>query len=169
MVRRLFTLIVVLAGSVAVAQPIDPLNSADCRQALKTLQAQEDAALAAPQAGRQSGGLRRSPDARLETLRRHAALVCLGGRADSPPPAQRFAQPPVVVPPVAMARPVQQLALPTLPTVPAPKHVEPPVVTTSCDPLGCWASDGSRLNRVGQNLLGPRGLCGVQGTLLQCP
>ena len=46
---------------------------------------------------------------------------------------------------------------------------EKPYAITSCDAGGCWANDGSRLNRLGPNLWGPRGICTVQGSLLQCP
>jgi hypothetical protein len=51
----------------------------------------------------------------------------------------------------------------------APPALERPYAVTSCDPGGCWANDGSRLNRVGTNLWGKRGVCTLQGTLLQCP
>jgi hypothetical protein len=54
--------------------------------------------------------------------------------------------------------------------VPEPARAQQrPYAITSCDAGGCWANDGSRLNRVGPNLWGPRGVCTVQGTLLQCP
>jgi len=51
------------------------------------------------------------------------------------------------------------------PALPAPA----PTSVLSCDIGGCWANDGSRLNRVGPTLWGPRGACTVLGTLLQCP
>jgi hypothetical protein len=52
--------------------------------------------------------------------------------------------------------------------VPLPAPVLPKSIT-SCDALGCWASDGTRLQRVGPNLLGPRGFCSAPGGVLQCP
>jgi len=45
----------------------------------------------------------------------------------------------------------------------------PLVTITGCDALGCWASDGTRLLKDGQNLIGPRGFCSRQGTVLICP
>jgi hypothetical protein len=170
MYRCLFALSVALAGSAAVAQVVDTLKSADCHHALESLQAREAAVVAARQPDWQSDGRhQRAPDAQLETLRRDAARACLGGSGDAPPPSHRFAQPPIVVPPIAGARLAPPPPLPIGPVGPSPKQVEPPTVVMACDPGGCWASDGSRLNRVGPYLLGPRGLCSVQGTLLHCP
>jgi hypothetical protein len=170
MYRCLFVMIVALCGSAAVAQAVDTLQSNDCQQALEALRAQEAAVVAARRAGGQSDArYQRSPDPKLEELRRHAAHACLGGRADSPPPSQRFAQPPIAVPPIAVARPALPPARPTEPVGLSPKQAQPPTFITACDPLGCWANDGSRLIRVGPDLLGPRGFCSVQGTLLHCP
>ncbi|WP_295638039.1 hypothetical protein [uncultured Methylibium sp.] len=56
--------------------------------------------------------------------------------------------------------------------VPAPSAIAPPpspLVVTGCDATGCWASDGSRLQRLGPDLVGPRGTCTVQGAVLACP
>lgn len=170
MYRCLLALAVGLSGNAAVAQAVDTLGSADCRQALESMQKQEAAAVAARQAeGQSDGAYQRAPDAKLEALRRQAARACLGGRADSPPAPQRFAQPPIVVPPIAVARPALPPALPAGPAGPSLKQAAPPTVVIGCDPVACWTSDGSRLNRAGPNLLGPRGLCSVQGTLLHCP
>jgi len=163
MVRCPFVLATALCASVAAAQEVDRTASAECRQALESLQAQETAVVAARRA---AGPGQRAPDAPLEALRRRAAAACLGGRPDLP--AQRFAQPPIVVPPVTVTRP----SLPALPSVaPAgpPRPAETPTLITSCDAAGCWASDGSRLTRSGLNLVGPRGLCSAQGVVLHCP
>ncbi len=46
---------------------------------------------------------------------------------------------------------------------------EAPVTVSSCNAAVCIASDGSTLTRVGPNLVGPRGLCSVQGGFLRCP
>jgi hypothetical protein len=170
MLRCLFALTIALAASAAAAQASDTLESADCRQALESLQAQEAAVLAARRVGRPADDRYQLPlDSRLETLRRQAAHACLGGHADPPLPSQRLAQPPVVVPPVAISRPAPAPALPAGSLWPSLKQAEPPTVIQACDAAGCWASDGSRLNRVGPNLLGPRGMCSVQGTVLHCP
>jgi len=168
--RCVFAVITALACGAGVAQESDRLKSADCRQALDALQAQEASALVVPEEGQQAQAASRGEVLkRLEPLRRHAARACLGGRGHPPPPAQRFAQPGVTVPPVV----IRPLALPppltVAPTLSLPTQVKPPLTVTTCDATGCWASDGSRLQRLGPNLLGPRGLCTVQGMVLSCP
>jgi hypothetical protein len=159
-----------LGASMAMAaEPIDPLKSPACEQALQRLQRQEAQAASAPQA-RTTDELRPlRPDVRMQALRREAARVCLGSRLDvqQPPPPQRQFLPPIGVAPVAPPAPVLGAPQP-LPPVAIPRGAVPTVIT-SCDPTGCWASDGTRLNRMGPSLLGPRGLCTVQGNLLQCP
>jgi len=35
--------------------------------------------------------------------------------------------------------------------------------------VGCWASDGTRVDRFGPNLGGRRGVCTLSGAVLQCP
>jgi hypothetical protein len=42
-------------------------------------------------------------------------------------------------------------------------------MVTTCDIGGCWTSDGTRLQRAGPDLVGPRGVCTVQGALAFCP
>ena len=142
----------------------DPLQSSECRDALAALTRREAASTDA-----RAPANARSPDPALQASRALAARACLASRADPPVP-QRLAQPPLAVPPVTTAHPV-------LPAVPAPapslaiapRSPEPPRFTLTCDAIGCWANDGTRLNRVGPNLWGPRGACSVQGTILQCP
>lgn len=159
----------VAAAQAADAPPStrDPLQAPDCRRALQALRVQEARAEAAASAP--SDAHRRGPVAGLEEARRRAAQACLASRADQPPQPQRLAQPPVAVPPVTMARPAPPS--PPLPPAPpsAPKPVDRPRFITSCDAVGCWADDGSRLDRVGPNLWGKRGPCTLVGTLLQCP
>ena len=173
-------LILALATTVAAAaEPADPLKSAACEQAMQRLQRQETLAASAPQARPllepRPDGRVRPPDARVQNLRREAARICLGSRPDvpQPPPPQRRVEAPISgwpvvptppAPPPGAARP----APPSTPPAAIPRSTSPTVIT-SCDPTGCWASDGSRLNRMGPNLLGPTGLCSVQGNLLQCP
>ena len=102
--RFLFAWAVAFGEGAFAAQKGNPLHSADCRQALGALQAQEAAAMASPQSGRpvEEGCERHTARVRLKTTRRRAASVCFGSRADAPPPAQRFAQPPVAVAPVEL-------------------------------------------------------------------
>ena len=165
--RHLLALTAALVASAAAAQEGDPLKSAECQHALEALQAQE--AAAAREMGQRGDAARQAAaQGRLETLRLRAAHVCLKGRADPPPAPQRFAQPPIGVPPVATP-PAVQPARPVAPMPPSPR-MEPPLTVMGCDVTGCWAQGGSRLQRVGPNLLmGPHGVCSLQGTLLHCP
>ena len=160
----------------AVAAPGDPLESTECRRALAVLSAQENAVA---EASRASGGVTandlRLIDATLAPARRSAARACLARRADpatlSSPPLGRpppTATAPLAVAPASTAAPTT--ATPRVaPLGPPAAAVERPYAITSCDAGGCWANDGSRLNRVGPNLWGPHGICTVQGSLVQCP
>ncbi len=152
-----------LAAGACVAQEGDPLQSLDCRRALEALQAQE---AALPRVA--SEAARREALARLEPARQRVARACLQSRTD-PAPSGRLAQPPVSVPPAAAVPAPAAPPLRAPPTVNLPAPAAPPPVVTSCDAAGCWASDGTRLNRAGPNLLGPRGVCTVSGTMLHCP
>lgn len=156
-------------GAAAPPLTADPLRSPACREALAALDAHERAVApaAAPRAA--------APDARLLALRRAAARACLGARDDAPPPRGA-----VVPPPGAFAAPGGPAAAPPGPAAPAARpSIEPvrppapaaPQAVTSCDPQGCWTNDGQRLQRFGPgpDLLGPRGVCSRQGTLLHCP
>lgn len=142
------------------ADPAPPIDSPACRDALAALRAAEDE--------RRTSG--EPPDRQrtlqgLAPLRQAAARECLGGRADLAP--QRRAQPPVDVPRPAM--PPATAPVPPAPPAAVPRPAPPPVVITTCDAGGCWASDGSRLQRFGTHLMGPRGVCTVQGVVLSCP
>ena len=152
-----------IGGSAAMAD--DPLQAPACQQALQDLQRQEDEARARV-ATAASAPL---SNAALLAAQRDAAHACLQGRDDTPPPSpQRMAQPPVKVAPLRIeppAAPVTRSATEPLRSASPP----PPVSITSCDAAGCWASDGTRLQRVGSQLLGPRGVCSTVGTLVSCP
>lgn len=145
----------------------DRLHAPDCRSALASLQAHEVAADAAARASDASGARgRAAPGQALLAARRLAANSCLASRADPAPPP-RSIQAPIVVAPVApttAAPPVRARGLP-----PVSRPAERPFAVTACDPGGCWADDGSRLNRIGPNLWGKRGVCTLQGSLLVCP
>jgi hypothetical protein len=158
-------LALLLCASVAHSQD-DPLDTPACREALDAVRVQEAAASAA----RDTDGPRRSAAlAQLEAARQKAAHACLGSRADRPPPQGRLAQPPVSVPPSGLSPAAPHVGATPAPTG-APRQVAPLVSITSCDPAGCWASDGSRLQRAGPNaLLGPRGMCTTSGAVLLCP
>ena len=154
----------------------DPLESAECRRALSALNSEEAAVAEPARAGAGvSANERRRIDARLAPVRQQAARACLARRADPATlSSERLARPPpTAVTPLAVAPSSSPAAAPaSAGTAPSPRNVaapERPYSITSCDPGGCWANDGSRLNRVGPNLWGPRGICSVQGSLLQCP
>jgi hypothetical protein len=56
-----------------------------------------------------------------------------------------------------------------VPARPASPPIEPPPVVTACDLGGCWDSNGTRLNRAGPQLIGPRGACTTVGATVYCP
>lgn len=152
-----------LAAGGSLAQGADPLKSSECIQTLDALQAQEAAMVATAQhkdAGEQAEQL-----ATLETLRRDAAHACLGSRLDAPPRVERLARPPIAVAPVA---PRAAVTPPVPAATPPPIRIPPLRTITICDAAGCWASDGTRLSRVGPLLFGPPGLCTLQGAVLSC-
>jgi hypothetical protein len=156
------------AASPAAAPGSDPLRAPECHRALAALEAEEGAAEAAPHAS--AGAVARpAPPNGLQAARRHAAQSCLASRADAPLPSGRLARPPIVVAPLRVAPAGRTAAAHPAPAGPTPPVPERPYAVTSCDPGGCWANDGSRLNRVGPNLWGAHGICTLQGTLLQCP
>jgi hypothetical protein len=146
-------------------------GTAACRSALDALQRLEAEAIGAREAA--PAGAAAAPQRLLDqvkALRREAAKACLGGSGDAPPPTAST-QPPLSIAPL---RADQRLPAATRPaTVPVPAVTIPrpvaPLSVTNCDANGCWASDGSRLNRIGSSLVGPRGVCSVQGSLLNCP
>lgn len=159
---RLTSMLLCLAAvQGAPAQSADPLQSPACRQALTALSAQE----ARDRGAGAAAGAAAKPA--LDSARRRAASACLTRRDDGPAVASRSAQPPPTVPPVA-----------ALPRVPAPAAATPqrplpatppPLTITGCDAVGCWSSDGTRLQRIGADLLGPRGFCITTAGVLSCP
>lgn len=135
------------------------IESGACQRALQVLEARESAT--APD--------RSAAKAALEAARRQAATACLGGRASAASAPPRAAQPATTLgaPPAAIRIAPPPLR-PVLPPAP-PRPAAAPLSISACDPAGCWASDGSRLQRVGPNLLGPTGFCTTSGNLLHCP
>lgn len=156
---RLAGLLLALAAGVAPAQPGPPIDSPACRRALDTLDDREAAAA-------RDRALRGA----LETARRQAALACLGGRdAPASAAAPRAGQPSVTSVPTG-PRPTVAVPRPPPAAVPPPVPRPAPLLTiTTCDATGCWTSDGTRLQRVGPNLLGPKGLCTTSGAVVTCP
>jgi len=152
---RLSCVLPLLTGAWAIAAD-DPLHSPACLRA----RAELDAAIAAPDA-------KRSP--RLERARRAALHDCLGTdsgtrqRTGAPEPPQVV---PSTLPPTDVRAPPPARGI-TLP--PAALDIPRPATITTCDAGGCWDSTGRRLNQMGPQLVGPRGLCTTQGGLVTCP
>ena len=159
----LHSIALALAAGACLAEGADPLKSAECVQALDALEAQEAAMMATAQ--RKDAGEQAQLLATLETLRRQAAHACLGSRLDAPPRVERLARPPIAVAPVA---PLSTVTPPVPAAAPPPLHIPPLKTITACDPTGCWASDGTRLNRMGPLLVGPLGVCTALGAVLSC-
>jgi hypothetical protein len=139
------------------AQDRDPLASPECRAARAELE----------QALNDPADSRSRPGDRLARARENAAAACLGGtdgereRSGAPQPVQ------VVPPPLATQARPPSLPEPAPPS--APLAIPRPTAITSCDPAGCWDSEGRRLNNMGPLLMGPHGLCSVQGGMVSCP
>jgi hypothetical protein len=157
--------LVVMASQAGMAQDGDPSKSAECRQALDALQAQEARAASAPQA---ASTPRLEAAQALQAARKQAARACLGGHGEPPPPSAHFVQPlGAVAPPPALAAPAVRPA-PVLLPPPAPVRAPAPVIT-GCDATGCYTSDGARVQRLGPGVIGPRGVCTVNGVTMSCP
>lgn len=169
MFRLPFVLAIAIAAVASSAERPDPTKSPECLCALDRLNAIEEEVAAA----RSSAPLKESYNAkastRLNATRKNASRICLGGSGDPPPLARPAALPTDLAPPLTTSPGLRPQASPSSVVVPNFKRVEQPVSVTSCDPGGCWASDGTRLQRVGPNLLGPQGFCTTQGALVHCP
>lgn len=161
--------LVLLGCTVGTAVAEELPQSPACRTALQALDGAEMTLAAAAASSPNSADVerQRTVAARLQPLRVRVAKACLGGLTASPSPSQHT----LLVP--APARPAA--AMPRLPTATVPPVVVPMprlealVTVGSCNAAVCIASDGSTLTRVGPNLVGPRGLCSVQGGFLRCP
>ena len=147
-----------LATAAAWAQASDPLKSAECKVALDGL----EGVLA-------ENTLGAARAQRVAAARRQAADACLGrsddnrARSGAPQPAQ------AVRPPLTTAKPAASSPPPAATPPQPPLAIPRPTVITTCDPAGCWDSEGRRLNNMGPLLLGPRGPCTVQGGVATCP
>jgi hypothetical protein len=147
----------VAASGQALAQAqaqADPLKSEACATALQQL----DAA-------------RRDKAANTEALRQAASQACLGASAPARP-LSRGTQPAaaaeLVRVPAARPSPVPAPLAPPAQTR-GPVAVDRPLAVTQCDAGGCWDPQGRRLDRVGDQLIGPRGPCLPQAGGFACP
>ncbi len=156
--------LLVAGGAQAQQRTIDPIKSPACAQALAALdQVRADGAPSAQQ-----------KEDRVESYRQQASIVCLGLNEKSArklPRAQtRGSAPMAVSPPRVVLPPAAEPAAPAAAEPSAATALpRPPTYVTTCDAGGCWDSNGLRLERAGPNLVGPSGLCTVQGTLINCP
>jgi hypothetical protein len=95
--------------------------------------------------------------------------ACLGSqqghteRSGAPPAPIRVPTPAIAVQPGTAA--ARNSYAPAPPPVPNPR----PGTVSSCDSGGCWDSEGHRLNFMGPMLIGPQGLCTLQGQSVHCP
>ena len=94
----------------------------------------------------------------------------IAGTALAADPAQapygtRSPYPAIVVPQIV----IPHTAPPAVVLPQAPVDIQRPPTVTACDPGGCWNSDGTRLNRTGPEVIGPRGPCTTQNGVTTCP
>lgn len=140
------------AVAVAHAQD-DPLKSPACGAALAQLQAARQGGAAAPQ---------------VEALRAAAAGTCLGGATPPARPGRVLRAPEAVAPPQVTLSPPPAPPPAAMPPPPA-VTIERPATPATCDPSGCWTSDGTHLRHVPPNVIGPAGPCVQQGGVVYCP
>jgi hypothetical protein len=135
----------------------DLMDSPACVAAMKALQQEE---------GRMQADT--SDKTRWLQLRQLAAKACLGPAADSRAPRRATATAPISVLPSTAGRVPSRPGASPATEVPAVRQDTVRAIT-SCDAAGCWTSDGSRVQRMGPDLVGPRGICTVQGAVISCP
>lgn len=158
------------AASAIAAPPTDPLHSDGCVNAMSALHDVEDALAASAKSNKSANPADSRVLSKLAELKRIAARTCLGSDGASARAPQHLGQQPITVAPTAVS------PKPSGPRPPAPPPSSLPPVSaaplksiTSCDAVGCWVNDGTRLQRVGPGLLGPKGFCTVQGSVVNCP
>lgn len=90
--------------------------------------------------------------------------ACLGAGAQ-PVTVHIIQGPVIVVPPPAIDGPKPPALVPPQAPVEVPRNA----AVTTCDPGGCWDSQGRRLERSGPVFVTPRGTCTVQAGEVRCP
>jgi hypothetical protein len=150
--RNAIPLALALLAAAMSASAQDPLKSPECGAALQRLQAA------------------RAADAKsVPALREQAAGACLGAAVPASR-SNRWAQPPIAVPPPVIDVPLLAAQPPVASQLPPPVPIQRPSTISSCDVNGCWTSEGTRLPRMGPLLIGPGGMpCPVQGASASCP
>jgi hypothetical protein len=136
----------------------DPLHSAECQSAQSARDGARQEAAACTATARQG----------LAAAREQAKEACLGRQTGGTERSGAPARP--ITLPAPAAAPQPRAAAPETTAPPPPVHVPRPVAITTCDPGGCWDSEGRRLNFMGPVLISPQGgVCTVQGGAVQCP
>ncbi len=104
---------------------------------------------------------------RLAAQRRNVLQQCLAqeGPTALRPPSTPIRIPSPAVPPTQAAG-IKAPAYTAVAPQPLPAR---PAAITSCDATGCWDSNGTRLNQLGPQLIGPKGPCTVVAGMATCP
>lgn len=149
---------------IASAQAQAVLNAPPCDSARQDL----EAALARPQPAQPDDQVRLK--LQIDRSRGLVAQRCFNREADSAGAAQRAAQNPLLVPPVVADLPMRNPAAATGAPggAPPPVEVGRPTTMSTCDPGGCWDSNGTRYNSSGPVLNGPRGTCVATAGVVTC-
>ncbi|MEJ6023339.1 hypothetical protein [Ramlibacter sp. PS4R-6] len=142
------------AAWAAHAQSPDPLHSPEC-----------DAARVVPERALDDASARKAGAGETLTRARRAAIEACLGRDDAPRERSGAPYPSIAVRPPALEGP----RLATVPPPAPPLDVGRAAAITTCDPGGCWDSEGRRLTIVGPVLVGPRGACTAQSGVVHCP
>jgi hypothetical protein len=167
---HLIAMTAAFAASAIAAPSTDPLHSDGCVSAMSALHDVEDAVAASAKSSKGNSPADSRILSKLAELKRIAARTCLGSDGAPARAPQHVGQQPISVAPTAVSPKPSEPRLPVLPpTLLPPVSAAPLKSITSCDAVGCWVNDGTRLQRVGPGLLGPKGFCTVQGSVLNCP
>jgi len=152
-----------LAASAACAAQqghADPMYSTECEAAQAALEHTIQQAAEGNAAAKKDLG-----DARRQVLD-----TCLGPQTGHMERSGAPATPMAVPSPfTAPTGPTPPTAMPSTVSPPPPPLTQRATVITTCDPGGCWDSDGHRLNYMGPVLIGPQGVCALQPGATQCP
>jgi hypothetical protein len=168
--RALLIALAACAASATAAPSTDPLHSTACVNAMSAVRDAENAVVASIEQSKGSSATDNPSFSKLADIKRDAARTCLGGRGSISRAPRHVGQKPISVAPIAVSESPSGPRLPPHPAAPLPPVSVPPLKTVvSCDAVGCWVSDGTRLQKFGGGLFGPTGFCSVQGAVLTCP
>jgi hypothetical protein len=159
-----------LLAGVGASAGAQHASTAGCTDALALLdRLQADAAAHPPGSEKERERWR----AKVKAVQVQAARACLGNSGAADREAERLAVPPpgsAVVVPLPALRPQREPSpalRPPTPVVVTPPR--PPTMVTNCDPGGCWTNDGTRIQKLGPTMVGPKGVCTVVGGITTCP